>query len=75
MKYNEFTECPIYEGKLEQRTLLDHPKKGVIPDVTHHVCLQCGEIFLSGEAFNIVHFYKHKQKILNSLRGKKRNKE
>ena len=63
MKDNKFTECPICEGKLEQRTLLDHPKKGVIPDEPHHVCLQCGEIFLSGEAFDIVHFYKHKEKI------------
>lgn len=63
MKDNEFTECPICEGNLEHRIVLEHPEKGIIYGVSHHVCLQCGEIFLSGESFDIVHSYKRKEKI------------
>ena len=55
MKNNEFTQCPMCGGRLEQRTTLEHPTKGTLHDVPHHECTFCGEIFLSGEAFDIVH--------------------
>jgi len=46
MKKNEFTQCPICGGKLEQHTVLQHPIKGIIHNIPHDICTQCGEIFL-----------------------------
>jgi len=63
MKEKEFTECPMCGGQLRQHTVLEHPRKGVIPDVPHHMCFRCGEIFLSGAAFDIVHSYGRREKI------------
>ena len=62
MKKIEFTECPICNGRLKKQSNLDHPIKGKIFNIPHHICLRCGEIFLDGEFFDIVHFYGHKQK-------------
>jgi hypothetical protein len=39
MNDEEFTVCPMCEGPLEQRRVLEHPKKGIIRDLPHHVCL------------------------------------
>ncbi len=62
MKDSEFTECPICSGKLERRTVLDHPKKGIIHNIPHHACTNCGEIYLGDESFDIVHNYCRKEK-------------
>ncbi len=58
MKDEDFSICPMCEGQLKKSTVLDHPKKGIIPDLPHHVCPRCGEIFLSGEAVDIIRGYK-----------------
>ena len=63
MKDDEFTICPMCEVHLEQHTILDHHRKGIIQDVVHHVCSNCGEIFLSEEAFDIIHSHGRKEKI------------
>jgi len=62
MKKNKFTECPMCGGQLEERTILNHPEKCIITDVPHHVCLNCGEVFLDGEIFDIIHLYGQKEK-------------
>jgi len=63
MKNDEFTQCPLCEGQLEQCTVLDHPEKGIILEVPHHMCLKCGEVFLNEDAFDLVHSYKRIEKI------------
>jgi len=63
MKNGKFTECPICGGQLRERNILEHPRKGAIPDLPHHICIRCGEVFLSGTAFDIVHSYGRKEKI------------
>lgn len=63
MKKDKFTECPICSGKLKQRTILDHPTKGIMHDIPHHVCTHCGEIYLDDECFDIVHSYGRKEKM------------
>lgn len=62
MKNDEFTECPMCGGLLEQKMILEHPQKGTINDVPHHRCSNCGEIFLDGESFDIIHSYGRKEK-------------
>jgi len=57
MNDEKFTVCPICEGPLELRYVLDHPKKGIIRDVPHHICLKCGEVYLSGEAVDYIRSY------------------
>ncbi len=61
MKDEDFTICPMCEGILKQSTVLDHPGKGLIMDLPHHVCPRCGEIFLSGEAVDAIRGYQEKQ--------------
>ena len=51
------------EGPLELKSILDHPKKGRIPNLPHHVCKNCGETFLSGEAVDYIRSYGSKKKI------------
>ena len=63
MNDEKFTVCPMCEGPLEQRRVLKHPKKGIIRDLPHHVCLKCGEVFLSGEAVDYIRSYGSKEKI------------
>ena len=62
MKNNDFTECPMCGGQLEEHTTLNHPIKGLIPDIPHHACSNCSEVFLNGEEFDIVHSYGRKEK-------------
>ncbi len=61
MKDKDFNICPMCEGKLEQRVELDHPKKGIIQDLPHHFCPRCGEIYLSGEAVDLIRGYQIRQ--------------
>ena len=63
MTDEEFTVCPMCEGPLELKSILDHPKKGRIPNLPHHVCKNCGETFLSGEAVDTIRSYGSKKKI------------
>jgi len=62
MKNNNFKECPICYEQLEKHNTLNHPVKGIIHNIPHHACSKCGEIFLNGESFDIVHFHGHKQR-------------
>ncbi len=64
MKNIEFTECPMCGGRLEEHTTLEHPVKGIIRNIPHHACSNCGEIFLNGEGFDIVHSYGRKEKVV-----------
>ena len=64
MKNNEFTDCPICGGQLKECTTLKHPVKGIVPNIQHHICSNCGEIFLNGESFDIVHSYGRKEKVV-----------
>lgn len=63
MNDEKFTVCPVCEGPLELKTVLDHPKKGIIQDLPHHVCQKCGEVFLSGKAVDRIRSYGSRNKI------------
>jgi len=62
MKNDKFNECPMCGEQLEENTTLEHPVKGLIHNVPHYFCSHCGEIFLDGESFDIVHSYNRKEK-------------